>query len=56
MKITYEVFSPLSGVPVYSVRYQWVARLLAWWYNLDYGPDGIGWLYTIDAYSEEISV
>lgn len=53
-RITYDVFDPCVGVPVYTTRYKCIARFLAWLYKLDYCPTNVGWIYTIDVTSTEV--
>jgi hypothetical protein len=53
-RITYDVFDPMVGVPMYTTRYTCIARLLAWWYDLDWCTTNSGWLYTIDSTCEEV--
>ncbi len=43
MSKPWEVFDAIDGLPVYTVRYEWVARLLSWWHGLDYEREGVGW-------------
>ena len=42
--IVYEVFDPCYGLPVWRVRWCWLAALLAWGNGLDYARRGEGWV------------
>ena len=39
----YEVFNPTDGVPVYRVKYMWLARMVACITGLDWAKQGEGW-------------
>ena len=39
----WEVFPWRTGVPVYRVRWRWLARLLSRGHGLDYAREGEGW-------------
>lgn len=39
----YEVFDPTNGVPLYRVRWRWVARVIARIVGLDWAREGEGW-------------
>jgi len=40
----WEVFCPITGELYYTTRYEYYARLLAWFYGLDYAHSGEGWV------------
>lgn len=39
----YEVFDPTDGVPLFSTRWRWLARLVAKVRHLDWAAAGEGW-------------
>lgn len=52
--ITYDVFDPTIGVAVYTTRCACIARILAWWHDLDWCNTDVGWLYTIETTSYKV--
>lgn len=41
----WDVFDPRDGVPMLTVRWRWMARLITWRSRCaDYAPTGEGWL------------
>jgi hypothetical protein len=42
--MSYEVFDPRNGWPLFTVRFAWLAKLIAHMSPvLDWGPAGDGW-------------
>jgi len=46
MSKPWEVFDPKHGHPIYTTRWEVVARILSWWHGLDYEREGVGWPLT----------
>jgi hypothetical protein len=42
--IMFEVFDPRDGLPVFTTRFQWLARLMACVLNLDWARAGEGYV------------
>ena len=40
----YEVFDPTDGVPIYRMRWRWVAKIVAKMTGNDWALEGDGWI------------
>lgn len=39
----FEIFDPTDGIPLYRVKHQWLAKLIARIAKLDWAREGEGW-------------
>jgi hypothetical protein len=44
MESRWEVFNPVDGEPLYAFRSRFLARLVSWWFGLDFELEGQGWI------------